>query len=225
MKHNAGRDIKDAVKLQEMNSGAVGNNSDIVNDQTVNGAYSKNKTLRKSDLNRLFDELSDAAREDLIDYLDRMGLISEADILVIPSTRHYFYDAEDMQGIKTIVNLRQLNHVREVRDFLRTIVDLLPVKSNFVGCFIDNRSQNGFSDKYSNLPHEISEKAEAYENGIESRIPFINRMYSFIDSRTNRYLTKRTVTHLLEECGLQIIGMTELNGLTYFWTQKIKSSQ
>ena len=225
MKHNAGRGIKDAVKLQEMNSGAVGNNSDIVNDQTVNGAYPKNKTLRKSDLNRLFDELSDTAREDLIDYLDRMGLINEADILVIPSTRHYFYDAEDMKGIKTIVNLRQLNHVREVRDFLRTIVDLLPVKSNFIGCFVDNRLQNGFSDKYSNLPHEISEKAEAYENGIESRIPFINRMYSFIDSRTNRYLTKRTVTHLLEECGLQIIGMTELNGLTYFWTQKIKSSQ
>jgi hypothetical protein len=225
MKNNTGRGIKDTVKLQEMNSGAVGNNSDIVNDQTVNGAYPKNKTLRKSDLNRLFDELSDAAREDLIEYLDRMGLINEADILVIPSSRHYFYDAEDMKGIKTIVNLRLLNHVREVRDFLRTIVDLLPVKSNFVGCFVDNRSQNGFSDKYSNLPHEISEKAEAYENGIESRIPFINRMYSFIDSRTNRYLTKRAVTHLLEECGLQIIGMTELNGLTYFWTQKIKSSQ
>ena len=224
MKNNAGRGLKGGIKLQEMNSGAVGNNSDIVNDEVVNGAYPKNKTLRKSDLYRLFDELSDAAREDLIEYLDRMGLINEADILVIPSTRHYFYDAEDMKGIKTIVNLRQLNHVREVRDFLRTIVDLLSVKSNFVGCFVDNKVQNGFSDKYSNLPREISEKAEAYENGIESRIPFINRMYSFIDSRTNRYLTKRAVTHLLEECGLQIIGMTELNGLTYFWTQKINPS-
>jgi len=224
MKNNAGRGLKGGIKLQEMNSGAVGNNSDIVNDEVVKGAYPKNKTLRKSDLNRLFDELSDSAREDLIEYLDRMGLLNEADILVIPSTRHYFYDAEDMKGIKTIVNLRQLNHVREVRDFLRTIVDLLSVKSNFVGCFVDNKVQNGFSDKYSNLPREISEKAEAYENGIESRIPFINRMYSFIDSRTNRYLTKRAVTHLLEECGLQIIGMTELNGLTYFWTQKINPS-
>jgi hypothetical protein len=222
MKNITGRGLKGGSKLQEMNSGAVGNNSDIVNDKTVNDAYPGNKTLGRSYLNRLFDELSDAAREDLIEYLDRMGLINEPDMLVIPSTRHYFYDAEDMKGIKTVVNLRQLNHVREVRDFLRTIVDLLPVRSNFVGCFVDNRVQNGFSDKYSNLPREISEKAEAYENGIESRIPFINRMYSFIDSRTNRYLTKRAVTHLLEECGLQIIGMTDLNGLTYFWTQKIK---
>lgn len=207
-----------------MDSGAAANNSDIIKDQTVNDECPKNRTLRESHLNRLFDELSVAAREDLIGYLDRMGLINEADYLVLPSTRHYFYDAEDMKGIKTVVNLRQLNHVREVREFLRNIVDLLPVKSNFVGCFVDNKAQNGFSDKYSNLSREISEKEEAWENGIESRIPFINRMYSFIDSRTNRYLTKRTVTHLLEECGLQIIGMTELNGLTYFWTQKIKPS-
>jgi hypothetical protein len=149
-----------------------------------------------------------------------MGLASAPDLLVIPSTRHYFYDAEDMKGIKTVVNLRQLNHVREVRDFLRTIVDLLPVRSNFVGCFVDNRVQNGFSDKYSNLPRELSEKAEAYENGIESRIPFINRMYSFIDSRTNRYLTKRAVSDLLKEVGLELVGMTDLNGLTYFHTRK-----
>ena len=220
MKNNTGRGLKGGSKLQEMNSGAVGNNSDIVNDKTVNDAYPRNKALGKSHLNRLFDELSDAAREDLIEYLDRMGLASEPDLLVIPSTRHYFYDAEDMKGIKTVVNLRQLNQVREVREFLRNIVDLLPVKSNFVGSFVDNKVQNGFSDKYSNQPREISEKEEAWENGIESRIPFINRMYSFIDSKTNRYLTKRAVKNLLKEVGLELVGMTDLNGLTYFHTRK-----
>ena len=205
-----------------MDSGAVGNNSDIIKDQTHNKVYPKNLSLRESNIHRLFDELSDDVREDLINYLDRMGLVNEAGMLVIPSTRHYFYDADDMKGVRTVVNLKQLNHIREIRDFLRNIADLLPHKSNFVGCFVDNKIQNGFSDKYSNLPRQVSEKAEAYENGIESRIPFINRMYSFIDSRTNRYLTKRAVTRLLEESGLQLVGMTEVNGLTYFWTQKTK---
>ncbi len=205
-----------------MDSGAVGNNSDIIKDQTQNKVYPKNLSLRESNISRLFDELSDDVREDLINYLDRMGLVNEAGMLVIPSTRHYFYDADDMKGVRTVVNLKQLNHVREIRDFLRNIADLLPHKSNFVGCFVDNKIQNGFSDKYSNLPRQVSQKAEAYENGIESRIPFINRMYSFIDSRTNRYLTKRAVTRLLEESGLQLVGMTEVNGLTYFWTQKTK---
>ncbi|NLE34238.1 MAG: hypothetical protein GX622_03975, partial [Bacteroidales bacterium] len=89
-------------------------------------------------------------------------------------------------------------------------------------CFIDNRMQNGAPDKQGNMPGQISDKAEVYENGIESRIPFINRMYSFIDSRTNRYLTRRSVSNLLKESGLVLVGMTEINGLTYFHTRKDK---
>jgi len=206
-----------------MDNNSAGLNSGASNDQAVNNSYRVNSASRERKLNILFEELTDEVREDLITYLNRMGLAGEAQILVIPSTRHYFFDAEDLKGIKTVINLKQLNYVREIREFLKKISEMLPNNSSFVGCFIDNKSQTGFSDKYSNLPRQLSEKAEAYENGIESRIPFINRMYSFIDARTNRYLTKRTVSHLLEECSLQLVSMTELNGLTYFCTRKAKS--
>ncbi|MBP1665750.1 MAG: hypothetical protein H6Q23_610 [Bacteroidetes bacterium] len=206
-----------------MDNNYAGLNSGAKNDQAINNTYRVNNASRERKLNILLSELTDEVREDLITYLNRMGLTGEAQILVIPSTRHYFYDADDLKGIKTVINLKQLNYVREIREFLRKIAEMLPNNSSFVGCFIDNKSQTGFSDKYSNLPRQLSEKAEAYENGIESRIPFINRMYSFIDARTNRYLTKRTVSHLLEECSLQLVSMTELNGLTYFCTRKAKS--
>ena len=196
---------------------------------TETAAYYSNKPYnvnpdmngtRTKKLNHLFSELNTDARADLINYLEELGLENEPAILVIPSSRHYFYDIDDMKGVKTIVNLKQLNYVREIRDFLHRLAEMLPRESNFVGCFIDNRSHNGFSDKYGNLPRNMSEKAEAYENGIESRIPFINRMYSFIDLKTNRYLTRKTVTNLLEESRLQLVGMTEINGLTYFNARK-----
>ena len=206
-----------------MDNNYTGLNSGAKHDQAINNNYRVNNASRERKLNILLAELTDEVREDLITYLNRMGLAGEAQILVIPSTRHYFYDAEDLKGIKTVINLKQLNYIREIREFLRQISKMLPNDSSFVGCFIDNKSKTGFSDKYSNLPKQLSEKAEAYENGIESRIPFINRMYSFIDARTNRYLTKRTVSHLLEECSLQLVSMTELNGLTYFCTRKSKS--
>jgi hypothetical protein len=173
-----------------------------------------------SRLQILLAELTVDVRQDLISYLDGMGLINDPSMLVIPSTRHYFYDAEDMKGVKTVVNLKPLNHVREIRDFLRRLAEMLPGDCTFVGCFTDNKSQNGFSDKYGNLPRHLSHKAEAYENGIESRIPFINRMYSFIDMKTNRYLTARTVYMLLEESNLQLVTMTEKNGLTFFHARK-----
>jgi hypothetical protein len=187
--------------------------------------YAGIKTVRGSSpvmsrLQILLAELTAEVRQDLISYLDGMGLINDPSMLVIPSTKHYFYDAEDLKGIKTVVNLKPLNHVREIRDFLRRLAEMLPGDCTFVGCFTDNKAQNGFSDKYGNLPRHLSHKAEAYENGIESRIPFINRMYSFIDMKTNRYLTARTVYMLLEESNLQLVTMTEKNGLTYFHARK-----
>ena len=206
-----------------MDTEASGNNANSFNDHPFSLNSRRSTSSRESKLNHLFSELNSEVRRDLITYLEGMGLDEEPAILVIPSSRHYFYDAEDMKGVKTIVNLKQLNYVKEIRDFLHKISELLPRDSSFVGCFIDNKSQNGFSDKYSNLPKSLSDKAEAYENGIESRIPFINRMYSFIDLKTNRYLTRKTVSNLLEECSLQLIGMTELNGLTYFHTKNMSA--
>lgn len=198
----------------------MGNSSNAFADQPTGLNSGRSFSPANSRLNEAFSELTSEVRRDLISYLDEKGLINDPSILVIPSTKHYFYDADDLKGMKTIVNLKPLNYVREIRDFLHKIAELIPGDSTFVGCFTDNKSQNGFSDKYANLPRHLSEKAEAYENGIESRIPFINRMYSFIDMKTNRYLTRRTVTNLLLESNLQIVSMTEINGLTFFHTRK-----
>jgi hypothetical protein len=207
-------------KIKCMDTEASGYNSNSTGDMPFS-MNSRNMAITgEPGLNNLFAELNTSVRQDLISYLEELGVVNDPAILVIPSSRHFFYDADDLKGVKTVVNLKQLNYVREIRDFLHKVSELIPQDSSFVGCFIDNKSQNGFSDKYSNLPKELSDKAEAYENGIESRIPFINRMYSFIDLKTNRYLTKRTVTNLLEECNLQLVGMTGLNGLTYFHARR-----
>lgn len=203
-----------------MDKESIGLNKETVRDQPVVRVSPRKLSLRDSGLIHLFNELDLEVRQSLIDYLDRMGLVKESGMLVIPSSRHYFYDADDMKGIRTVITLRQLNYIREIHDFLRQITGLLPVKSNFIGCFVDNRAQSGAADKGGNQPGQISDKTEAYENGIESRIPFINRMYSIIDFRTNRYLTRRTVTSLLKESGLELVGMTEINGLTYFHARK-----
>lgn len=203
-----------------MENQTMRNSSDITADQSMGIKSGRGASGSMSKLQLLLAELTAEVRQDLISYLDGMGLINDPSMLVIPSTRHYFYEAEDMKGVKTVVNLKPLNHVREIRDFLRKLAEMLPGDCTFVGCFTDNKSQNGFSDKYGNLPRHLSHKAEAYENGIESRIPFINRMYSFIDMKTNRYLTARTVYMLLEESNLQLVTMTEKNGLTYFHARK-----
>jgi hypothetical protein len=205
-----------------MENETVGLNKETVRDQSAIRVNPRRLSLRDSGLIHLFNELDLDVRQSLIDYLDRMDLIRESGMLVIPSSRHYFYDAEDMKGIRTVITLRQLNYIREIRDFLKQITGLLPLKSDFIGCFVDNRSQGNISDKGGNPSGQPADKTEAYENGIESRIPFINRMYSIIDFRTNRYLTRKAVSNLIREAGLELVGMTEINGLTYFHARKNK---
>ena len=195
-------------------------NSGIANDQAINKVGPKRLSLKDSGLMHLFNEMDLEVRQYLIDYLDRMGLITESGMLVIPSTRHYFYDAEDMKGIKTVITLKPLNHIREMKEFLKQVINLLPARSDFIGCFVDNRNENVSSEKDGNNQKHDQVKEEAYENGIESRIPFINRMYSFIDAKTNRYLTKRTVANLLKEVGLELVTMSDIKGITYFHTRK-----
>jgi len=204
----------------DVNSGGYNMNGIIKNHTFASGRFDSDINIANNINSPILENMVDENCEDFFNYLERLGLASDSNLLVIPSTHHYYYDADDLKEVNTVINLKQLNHIKQIRDFLHTIGKLLPNKSNFVGCFIDNKVQNGFSDKYNNLPGQNSDKEEVYENNIESRIPFLNRMYNFIDSRTNRYLTRRSVTQLLEECGLQIVGMTELNGLTYFCTRK-----
>ena len=195
-------------------------NVENINDQAFTLARTRGDSLTSARYASFFGDLSEETRQDLFNYLHQVGLTSESSLLVIPANRHFFYDKDDLKGVRTIVNLKQLNHIREMREFLKTLFNILPSKSIFVGCFIDNKKQNGFSYSYFNSGR-LSDRTEAYENGIESRIPFINRMYNFMDSRTNRYLTKKSVITSLKDCGFEVLEMTEISGMTFFSTQKI----
>jgi hypothetical protein len=157
------------------------------------------------------------------DYLEWLGLASDPSIIVLSPSQHYYYDDEDLKEVKTILNLKQLNHIREVRDFLQTINQMLPSASYFIGSFIDKRNQNGL---FSNSAQpEKQWKVDPVKNGIASRIPILNIIYEFMDSRTNnRNMTGRSVSLMLESIGMKVVDMTEINGITYFCAQKITSA-
>jgi len=159
--------------------------------------------------------------EDFITFFDRVGLEVESGLLVLPHRNHYFYDFEEVKRVTTIVSLMKLNHIRELRGFVSKLSELLHYQANFVGCFADNKTRNRFSLKYDNFSGQPSEIPESYEIGIESRIPFVNRIYNLIDAKTDRSLTRETVTGLLNDFGFKVMNMTEQNRVTYFYSRKV----
>ena len=141
--------------------------------------------------------------------------------LMVLSTNHYYYEAEDLKWVKILVNVKQLNDIKQVGDFLTSICSVLPEESYFIGCFFDNKKQNMFFSDPHKPPRKITGQFDPEENGISSRIPFLNMMYNLIDFKTNRFLTRTAVYSHLEEAALKLRDVTEIEELTYFCAQKV----
>jgi hypothetical protein len=169
------------------------------------------------------EKLISEGHEDFFNYLDWLGLAKKPDLLILTSSHHYYFEIEDLKNIKVVLNLKKLNTIRNPKDFLREIFHVLPHKCNFIGNFTDNRKHNIFvsGKKSENLKEEQSTDSEL-DTGLWNS--FLKMIYDIIDSKTNRYMSERSVRSLLEETGFKVLDITEFNGLTYFCTQKDKSS-
>ena len=172
----------------------------------------------------IIDKLTEEGYESFYDYLIKLGLAKDPDILILPSSNHYYFEVEDIKNVKTIINLKQLNNIKQIKDFFYNIYHILPQKSLFIGSFTESKNISAASSTANKHHQHSTEIVDYVENGITSKISFLNIIYNFIDFKTNRFMTKGTVKLLLENSGFKIIDMTEFNGLTYFCSQKVKLS-
>jgi len=165
-----------------------------------------------------YEILTNEGTENFVKYLSWLGLEKDPDLVVLSSIHHYFYSAEEMKKVKTVVNLKELNQIKHLRDFLHSIFSALPSKCNLIGCFTDNSKQNNLGLNLN------SSDFKAIENGIGSRNPFLNMIYNIMDSRTYKTMSRKSVRISLEDHGFKVIDMTELNSLTLFFAQKVKTT-
>jgi hypothetical protein len=185
--------------------------------------FQENVLTRTSETNLVYANLLAEGGENFYEYLQSIELSSDPDMILLPSLHHYYYDIEDLKEVKTIVNLKELNKIKQPKDFLKNIFHILPHSSCFIGAFVDGKNQLGFFPNSSSSNNK-STGIDPIENGISSRIPFLNMIYDIMDAKTNRFLTRRTVATMLEEVGFRILDMTEIKGITYFSVRKGKSS-
>jgi hypothetical protein len=158
--------------------------------------------------------------DNFFSYLEKLHMGKDRNMMVL-SANHYYYEAEDLKWVKILVNVQQLNDIKQVRDFLSSICSVLPENSYFIGCFFDNKKQSMFFSDPHKPQRKINGQFDPEENGISSRIPFLNMIYNLMDFKTNRFLTKKTVYSHLEEAALKLRDVTEIEELTYFCAQKV----
>ena len=107
--------------------------------------------LNKGVTNEAIDILMAEGGESFYNYVDCLGLADEPDLIVLSSKHHYYYDPEEMNGFKTVINLKEFNQIKNIKSFLNSFLYYLPQKSNFIGCFTDNEKVNGYELKYRSV--------------------------------------------------------------------------
>lgn len=168
------------------------------------GNKEESRGLSRIDMESMRRNSSDAKEnlmaeggESFFSYLSELGLENDQNMLVLPNNHHYYYDDSELKSVTTLVNIRKLNRIRNLNSFLGTLCSVMSHKSNFVGCFTDNRGRK-----------DVKLSSKLYNN-------FIN----FLDARTDNTIGRQDVSKMFEAQGFKIMNMTEINGMTYFATQ------
>jgi hypothetical protein len=201
-------------------------NSDVINNQRINtlgnlggASVEKGRTISSQ------KALSTEDSENFVKYIDKLHLENDSNQVILSSSHHYYYDAEEMTNVKTVINLKELNQIKQLKDFLHTMYYILPPSCNFIGCFVNNKKQSGFTLSTNPTDFYYKRNSNDIENGIASSSPLLNKLYNMIDSKTNKYMSERSVSLLLHENGFNVTDMTEIDGLTYFCAQNLRSAE
>ena len=127
-----------------MDKGTQTNKQTLLNDPPFGkGIYRGSYPVEVNETNPVLERLVSEGCENFFRYFELLGIANDPNIVVLPSSHHYYYDAEDMKEVKIVVNMKHLNQIKYVKDFLHSIYHILSPQSFFVGIFIDRQYQNG----------------------------------------------------------------------------------
>ena len=134
-------------------------------------------------------------------FLMNTGLFRKQGMIILSQHDHANFTASELGRITTLITVRRLNLVKHLEMFLNSLAHILPPDTNFVGCFSPAKGRN--------LVHGSTER----EDGITG-------MFSHDRHPGWHVLNSSLVSEMLERNGLSLISMSEMNGITWFYSRK-----
>ena len=181
--------------------------SEIINYQPIKAEMGdKNVSMEENQNNPVFDNLLAEGGENFFHYVNWLGLAKDPNLMVLSSIHHYYYDFNDLKGVRTLINLKRLNRINHLDTFMNNVFRVLPAKANLIGCFKDNKIRGGMAVPF-------------YQS-----FRYVNKLINIFDSRTDRFLTRKDVIKLLESHKFRIVDMTEISNMTYFCAENHKDT-
>jgi hypothetical protein len=195
--------------------------------QVISSEKEKENGLMAHDLTskyQIFEDLICEAGRDVYNYLERNGYTMNTNVILLSSIRHYIYESEELKQVKTVINLKLINNIRFILYCLKTMNRILPIGGTFIGGFIDSEKNKS----KSNNQHSIIRNNElVLLDSFDSSAPLLNPIYKWVykvfNNNNFKIQSKKKIRNILERNGFIITDMTEINGVNYFISKKVKS--
>lgn len=165
------------------------------------GQDKKNSKSESPLTDRGFLNLTDNQTEDLISYLKFVGLPADSNIVILAPGQHYYYDESDLRNVRILINLKRLNQIKDIDRYLHNLYRILPVNASYVGCF-----------------YESSIKKNKRSSG-KHRQTLISRLVNLFNLKQEQEMSRQKVAELLWKHNFETVDMTDINGLTYFYSR------
>lgn len=171
------------------------------NNENLYETILKVKKYSKPDLKELTFSLSAEDGKNFFQYLKNFNLSKDPELLILPPNNHYYFDEKELRNVRTLINLKNLNLIKDLNTFLFTLSRMLPQNANFLGYF-----------SYSKLTFN----GDSLFTGLSSRLN------NLLDLKTDHNLDKKEFSERIQRFGFKVNDMTEMNGLTYFYTKVVR---
>lgn len=184
-----------------MENNSVSENSAFNNNIVYNSTLNiEDLSYREADFNKANYSLTAEVGINLFRYLKNFNLNKDPDLLILPPNNHYYFDKRELRRVRTLINLKNLNLVKDLDNFLFTLNRILRANVNFVGYFSYNK---------------ITFSGDSLLTGLSTRLN------NLLDAKTDHNMNEKELSRYLGKYGFKVIDMHEMNGLTYFYSKTL----
>jgi hypothetical protein len=174
------------------------------------------------EINETVELMISEGGEDLFNYVDWMGLANSPNLILLSSQKNYYYAKEELKNFSTIVNLKQLEQIKNINDLMKSISGIMQPNSHFIGYFAENKDHPKNQPDITSSSGKSGAGSKSLLNSLDLKKPFVDIIFNLSKLKNNRNYTRRDVYKIFEKHGFRILDVTEVNDLTYFYAKKIQ---
>jgi lipopolysaccharide/colanic/teichoic acid biosynthesis glycosyltransferase len=160
--------------------------------------------------------------KELLDFLENNAGLFLSSTLLINTTERFNIEKVSKTRYATIINLHQINDIREINKFVSTINRRLPYGGQFVGCFEEREQRKRRIISSSKLFGNMLYAKDCFVCRFMPHFNLTRELYFWITAGKKRVLSKAEVFGRAYFSGFKIVNEVQINKLSYFVAEKVQ---